>query len=1121
MKKEERTKTKEQRTMSKEQRIMKKTRKKPVFFTSLCSLFTVLCSLFIALCSLLISCDVDPDFMQRIDDEIAWRNADKLTVRLDYHSNWGSSNPQRGNITPGMDIRKGYAFSVEFSPASAYSLDRWEAYAYTESELPAGWRDNLSLLDPGRKLKAKDGDEDEDGDIIFHSDINPNGGIFTFTIKKPVPVTLIPICRTQPRVLFSEPLNDPNPENTFSRVMPVVIYFNAQMDSNTLVFGSDFITITNGAGTNLESHFMPPVYTELGGLYFVTIPASALTPPPFDSLIRVDVGKKIKNAQGNEMDNNAMSFEWYTASQTADNPQITSWSAVYNESGNNAAITVNHSHTSGISEVLYRVNNNANLPLPQSGIIPTIKIDSSSVRQGREITGIREYTITINLYNTGRTLEDTVSFKIWNYPGMSTSKSNPIVEINSAEQFIIGNEGNYVLTNSITLEDHVPIGGNDNPFKGNLYGNGHTVTINSFVSPAPAYTGLFGNVQNAVIRDLTLVYANTTAITVPTSAIDVYVGGIAGFATNTFIRNVIISGTNLSINPSDPLGTAVIRLGGIVGYIDGNSLIENSRAGLSVAYRPIGLSTSIGEASIGGIAGETGVGTGAPIIINEDNKYPNPVPTPTFTGLIIDKVTVAANVTGDKGKSDGVLIVGGAVGKSTLNTKRDISFIGGTVSYGRSTGAIENNCGGIIGRAVSTNMENCSFSGIINPIGIVTGASISNPTDVIGSSIGGIIGFSTTPFSGEYGAGESIFINGCRVEGNIDFIGDGLQFIGGVIGCIYNRSGSMLITNNFFDNGNINVKSTGTTEIGGFVAYARGGNRNEFKNCGTMAVKINVESYAGNTWVGGFTAYSNSNKMDSFSHFDIFAVVVGTYLYIGGFSGQDISPSTIERCYAVGTIRAVYLGSTQVSYIGGLVGGSSGSIVNSYALVNIIADGGSQPVFAGGLAGSISGRIENSFSKGQVVAQSTTNNVNVGGIAGSRSGSASITNTVALGAKVAAAGAGDRNAGRIVGGTNVTNLTNNHAISTMLVGNTQTYKNYLDFLTGNETVILRDFTGNAVTSTDAATAHGANVTDATTKTTAFWTGTGANQMKFNTEVWDTSTVSYRGYPILRGIDGQR
>ena len=60
---------------------------------------------------LITSCDLFTgprvDLFQVISDEVDWHNAPKLTVKVDYNTLWGTSNPQRGTITPTKDIRKG------------------------------------------------------------------------------------------------------------------------------------------------------------------------------------------------------------------------------------------------------------------------------------------------------------------------------------------------------------------------------------------------------------------------------------------------------------------------------------------------------------------------------------------------------------------------------------------------------------------------------------------------------------------------------------------------------------------------------------------------------------------------------------------------------------------------------------------------------------------------------------------------------------------------------------------------------------------------------------------------------------------------------------------------------
>ena len=39
---------------------------------------------------------IDPDFLRRIDAEIAWANADRLEVTIAHLTEWGTSNPPQG-----------------------------------------------------------------------------------------------------------------------------------------------------------------------------------------------------------------------------------------------------------------------------------------------------------------------------------------------------------------------------------------------------------------------------------------------------------------------------------------------------------------------------------------------------------------------------------------------------------------------------------------------------------------------------------------------------------------------------------------------------------------------------------------------------------------------------------------------------------------------------------------------------------------------------------------------------------------------------------------------------------------------------------------------------------------
>ena len=86
----------------------------------------------------------EPNYFDKIDDEIVWANAKKLNVHISYDREWGTSNPQAGQITPANDIRQGYEFDIEFTLDASYALSEWRAFSGT---LPQNWTENLSLLD--------------------------------------------------------------------------------------------------------------------------------------------------------------------------------------------------------------------------------------------------------------------------------------------------------------------------------------------------------------------------------------------------------------------------------------------------------------------------------------------------------------------------------------------------------------------------------------------------------------------------------------------------------------------------------------------------------------------------------------------------------------------------------------------------------------------------------------------------------------------------------------------------------------------------------------------------------------------------------------------------------------
>jgi hypothetical protein len=975
--------------------------------------------------------------LQQINEEVDWENAPKLTVSVAFPQAWGISNPQQGVITPAKDIRKGYAFEIEFAPDIAWSFVEWRAY---RSPLPEGWLTDPVLLDGLKRL-----DGEAAGKLVEVPIIPVRGGTGSFIINTTEAVTLVPWCKSEPYVIRTTPRNSP-PTTLYPRGTDIVIYFNAPLAFEADVelrelFESETIKITAGGNkvSADNSCYNYPVYKSSAetGEYTITISASDV---PGDKLIEVTVGPDIYNAAGNPMPK-AEVFSFNTSPGNAGGG-IDTWGASYN--GN--SITFNWTTNGPVAvEARYRVNKSRDNLLPGNsprtiyGVNPP---DYSGVRAGRNISGIAEYEIFLDLYIEGiKSNTGSLSFKIWNIPGMSVAHNNPLNVINTAEELTAISSGldkQYVLANDITIDaawtplgsasfhcsitdysnidpvyipvDEIPvteieIADDSGVFKGKFYGNGHKITINGLNTVSggdAAFAGLFGVTLGAEIRDLGFA-CNVSMSGVPASG-DFVAGGLVAYAKDTVIRNVVTTGV-LAVEVSSGEGT--VRIGGITGYFEGKDKIENCRASLSTKYTSI---EHIGLAYIGAIAGETGEGDEANTIVTDMGvRIDNYGPSVTLDRLLLNGVSVAADVTADKASNKGHLSIGGAVGRSGQNTMNDITYTAGTVSLYR--GICKRiprylyimNCGGLVGSSAS-NMIECSFSGKI--------CTISEPSKYAGSPgyiyCGGLVGMST----------EKGYYNNCRVRADIDLNVFSKLGAGGVFG-----NGNGNITNCFFEDGNITINILDMPDgmdpdvynaeygLGGFA----GGLRGAFYNCGTMAGNIKVSSVY-SVGLGGFISGSNGKVSNCFSRINM--DIDAPRSSIGGFMGSN--SNTIEACYATGIIHATS------GNIGGMVGQNYGTIRNCYYLGNVVASknvtasDNEGRVSVGGIAGSQEGTstailIENCFSAGRVSAsQNATSSCfsTSGGILGymrmtqvnSSYRNGTIRKTVVLGASVTAKG---------------------------------------------------------------------------------------------------------------------
>jgi len=174
----------------------------------------ILCSLFLVTCDLL-SVAVDKDFYQKIDDEVAWANAPKISVRIEYPGAWGTSSPSVGPVS--LDIRQSYAFNAEFTPDPAFSLQGWRAYATSVLSGLGDWRLDQTLLDGVPTLSG-----------VLVPNLPSRGGKGSFTINTTVPVTLVPWCGSEPYVVRTEPRS--SRQGLWHVENEIAIHFNAPLD---------------------------------------------------------------------------------------------------------------------------------------------------------------------------------------------------------------------------------------------------------------------------------------------------------------------------------------------------------------------------------------------------------------------------------------------------------------------------------------------------------------------------------------------------------------------------------------------------------------------------------------------------------------------------------------------------------------------------------------------------------------------------------------------------------------------------------------------------------------------------------------------------------------------------
>ena len=299
---------------------------------------------------------------------------------------------------------------------------------------------------------------------------------------------------------------------------------------------------------------------------------------------------------------------------------------------------------------------------------------------------------------------------------------------------------------------------------------------------------------------------------------------------------------------------------------------------------------------------------------------------------------------------------------------------------------------------------------------------------------------------------------------------------------------------------NITINSSRDSNLGLFYTIGAAG----------LVKNVKLTNCTINAWgdVGGIAA-TNTGTIQNCS---VTGAINCSSNPIGGIAGTNTSTGTIENCFSLADVNGD-------QYIGGMVGSNGGTVKNSYSTGNITGDGGNTggvvglnygivqncystgdinaSLEAGGIVGvnNSNGIIKNCFATGIIKVRSAIYNTSAGGISGTNGGV--IQNCAGLNSSVTAGTTQYSYAGRVVRITEGT-LENNYGLTGMTVEN---------------------YNGAVIVSSNLAGLHGADVSQAQTATSTWWTTAG----NWNDTGWDFTNIWYAPsgstLPTLRNVGG--
>jgi hypothetical protein len=522
-----------------------------------------------------------------------------------------------------------------------------------------------------------------------------------------------------------------------------------------------------------------------------------------------------------------------------------------------------------------------------------------------------------------------------------------------------------------TLDSTTSIGGNGNTtysFQGTFDGNNHAFSNFTLNNGTTSYTGFFGYVKNAVIKDLIIDNFKITG--------GQYTGGLIGYAdgtvtlTNITVHNGIVvngaqycggitgySSSKFSLNGFTSTGTVDVNggqfTGGLLGYTPANIVLNGISTGI--------IDVDSTSEYVGGLVGMA------------DGTDASNVTDINASGTIYVNTTSGSYIGGIAGRVDGNFTVGSSSGTSVLSG----------IVVGTQNGS---NVGGIVGNHTDSSATNTVKN-------IKTGDVSATGT---GSYISGLIAYSTNAanmqnvemgnvtISASSGSSCGAFvgwtkststIDGTNKTGDITITSSG-KYIAGILGEADSNVSISGITT-----GNITINGGSNTDVAGFTGNVTG--TTSVSGCSSKIISL----YGTGNTRGGIIGYSESSASVSSTNAD--AVVIGTSdskasTYNGGYIGFSNSTASVNNV----TVANVTIYSSG-DCCGGLIGKASSTVAVSDAnLTNINVNGAAN---GGGIIGYCVGATLNNVVAANCYLNLTGNYK--GGFVGRSDGNGNITFT--------------------------------------------------------------------------------------------------------------------------------